>query len=115
MQAAISTQSSKMNLPCCARYVLHVSQIMLETLLIALWTGSARQRANSQQPTSAPTAQMASPRYNRAVPLKPTPGNFTCVRSGRLISASPAKALAAPNSVASTIPDRSSDLLFCIF
>ena len=30
------------------------------------------------------------------------------------MSASPAKALAAPNSVARTIPDRSSDLFFCI-
>ncbi len=70
MQAAINTQSSTRNFPCCARYVLHVSQIMLETLLMALWTGSARHRMYSQKPNSAPTAQMASPRYNRAWPLK---------------------------------------------
>jgi len=34
---------------------------MLETLLMALCTGSARQRPYSQKPNSAPTAQMASP------------------------------------------------------
>ncbi len=78
---------------------MHVSQIMLETLLMALWTGSARQRTNSQNPNSAPTAQQASPRYNKAWPLRLPLKNVTPVKSGRLMSASPAKALAAPNSI----------------
>ena len=46
---------------------------MLETLLMDLCTGSARHRPYSQKPNSAPTTQMASPRYNRAWPLRLPP------------------------------------------
>jgi hypothetical protein len=88
---------------------------MLETLLMALWTGSAlAPRVFPEAPNSAPTAQHGQPQIQQGMAAHATPGNVTCVRSGRLMSASPAKALAAPNSVASTIPDRRSDLFFCI-
>ena len=52
----------------------------------------------------------ASPRYKRAWPPKPPPGNVTWVKSGRLMSASPAKALVAQNSAAN-IAMRKDDLV----
>ena len=44
----MSSQSAARNFPCCQRYVLHVSQMMLETSRIERWTGSARVRMYSQ-------------------------------------------------------------------
>src|SRR5208282_5071424 len=114
MHTAINAQSSTRNFPCCARYVLHVSQIMLETLLMDLCTGSPRQRPYSQKPNSAPITQQASTRYKRAWPLRLPLKNVTSCNGGRLMSASPAKALAPKVISANNIASRISDLVFSI-
>jgi hypothetical protein len=63
MQPAINTQSTARNFPCCSRYVLHVSQIMRETLLMDLCTGRFFVRWYCHSPNIAPTAHMTMPRY----------------------------------------------------
>src|SRR5208282_29965 len=87
---------------------------MLETLLMDLCTGSPRHRPYSQKPNSAPITQQASPRYKRAWPLRLPPKNVTSCSGGRLMSASPAKALAPKVISANNIASRKNDLVFSI-
>src|ERR1019366_4860289 len=102
----IRTQRTIRNLPCCPKYVLHVSHITLETLDIEEWTGSARVCTYCIQPKSIPTAHTTSPVRRTADPLREPPMNETAFRSGSLMSDSPARrdgtkdaasAAAAPN------------------
>ena len=55
MQAAISTHSTARNFPCCPRYVLHVSQMILDTTDIDLWTGRFLVWMYWIQPKTMPT------------------------------------------------------------
>src|SRR5208282_6264658 len=91
MQAAIRIQSTTRNLPCCARYVLHVSHITLDTDDMEEWTGRLRVWTYCIQPKSIPTTQTARPTSRTADPLSAPPRNETVFRSGSLMSDSPAR------------------------
>src|SRR5439155_7303818 len=71
------------------RYVLQVSQMVLDTLPIDSCTGSALVCLYCTSPKIAPAAQIRMPRYINVRPLTPpSPLNVTGARSGILISAS---------------------------
>ena len=114
MQTAMRIQSVARNFPCCHRYVLHVSQMMLETSPMDLWTCSARVCLYCKIPNAAPMAQMTRPANKIAWPLKPPPKNETSCNDGRLMSASPAKAFVAQNIAAKIIAPRKNDLFLAI-
>src|SRR5580700_9269539 len=106
MQAAISSQSTARNLPCCPRYVLHVSQMMFDTADIEECTGRLRVWMYCIQPKTIPPTQTTSPIRSTAEPVRDPPMNDTAFRSGILMSDSLARrdgiedavnAAAAPN------------------
>src|SRR5471030_1085294 len=100
MQTAMRIQSVARNFPCCHRYVLHVSQMILETSPMDLWTCSARVCLYCKSPNAAPMAQIIRPENKIACAVKPPLPNDTLSNDGRLMSASPAKAVVAQNAAA---------------
>src|SRR5580698_1447040 len=106
MQTAMRSQSTARNLPCCARYVLQVSQMMLETAAIEEWTGRFRVWMYCIQPKIIPPMQTTRPIMSTADPLSEPFMKETEFRSGILMSDSLARtdgiratanAAAAPN------------------
>src|SRR5205814_99209 len=92
------TQRIARNLPCWKRYVLQVSQMVLDTLPIDSCTGSALVCLYCTSPKIAPAAQIRMPRYIKVRPLTPpSPLNVTGARSGILISASLPRTGATPH------------------
>jgi hypothetical protein len=99
---AIRIQRMMRNLPCWARYDLHVSHIISETSSIDLWAGRFFVWLYWMMEKTNPTMQISSPKYIIDIPptVPPRIVNATLVRSGSTISASPAKvAGAAINSM----------------
>src|SRR5580658_10423348 len=106
MQAAISSQSTARNFPCCPRYVLHVSQMMFDTADIEECTGRLRVWMYCSHPNTIPRTQTARPAMRTVDPVSDPPMNDTAFRSGILMSDSLARrdgiidaanAAAAPN------------------
>ena len=88
--------------------------MMWETSRIERCTGSARVRTYSQMPNAAPTAHTNRPKNKIAWLVTAPWKKFTCSSCGNWMSASPAKALAPPNSAARKIPARKAVLFFVI-
>src|SRR5580692_2112998 len=91
MQAAISSQSTARNFPCCPRYVLHVSQMMFDTADIEECTGRLRVWMYCIQPKTIPPMQTTRPIRSTAEPVRDPPMNDTAFRSGILMSDSLAR------------------------
>src|SRR5690348_14654501 len=87
MQAAINTHRMARNLPCVNRYVLQVSQMVLETFAMLSCTGRALVCWYCTSPKAAPTRHTRMPRYISVTPLMPaSPPKWTVVRSGMTMS-----------------------------
>ena len=70
-----------------------VSQMISETFCMESWTGRALVCLYCTRPKIAPIPQIKIPKYIRVIPLRPPrASNFTKLRSGSLMSASPARA-----------------------
>src|ERR1017187_9749809 len=91
MQTAIRTHSTDRNLPCCAKYVLQVSQMMFETSAIDLCTGRFRVWMYWIQPHTVPPTHTRRPIIRTADPRSAPPMNETVCRSGILMSDSLAR------------------------
>src|ERR1700677_409929 len=91
MQAAISSHRTARNLPCCQRYVLQVSQMMLETAAIDECTGRFRVWMYCIQPKIMPPMHTTRPAKRTAEPVRDPPMNETAFRSGILMSDSLAR------------------------
>jgi hypothetical protein len=92
MQIAMSTHRANRNLPCWRRYVLHVSQIVFETVLMDLCTGRFLVCTYCSRPNSAPSAHTTNPSMSTVFPVSEPPRNETACRSGMLMSDSLARA-----------------------
>src|SRR6266852_5095671 len=97
MHKAMSTHRIARKRPCWSRWVLQVSQIVLETCRIRSCTGSRLVCRYCTRPKAAPSAQITRPTSRIAIPgtLAPRMVNSTLLRGGILMSASPPKAAGA--------------------
>src|ERR1700690_527840 len=92
MHAAIRTQSTTRNLPCCVRYVLQVSHITFDTADIDEWTGRLRVWMYWIHPKTIPATHTKRPAMRPVDPVRAPPMNDTAFRSGILMSDSLARA-----------------------
>src|SRR5437870_2204899 len=115
MQAAMRSQRMARNFPWVNRYVLQVSQMVLETVAMLSWTGSALVCLYCHIPKIAPIKQIKMPKYIKVVPLTPPrPANLTASNGGILISASLPKAAVDRPKMARMSTPQNHRLLFLI-
>src|SRR5438445_5812161 len=111
----MSTQRMARNFPWVNRYVLHVSQIVLETADMLSCTGRALVCLYCTNPKIAPMKQIRMPKYIKVVPLTPPrPANLTASKGGILISASLPKAAVDRPKMARMSTPQNHRLLFLI-